>query len=88
MNAIANWFLAKDWRTWLSHVLMAVALAVLTTSAWAAMWVYLWREIEQVWVESREHGWAVVEEHALDHFMDFAAPFAVLVALVSFGVLT
>ena len=81
--AMQAWVEAKDWRTWVSHVLMALVLAgavfALTGVSWPmAAYIgvlgYWWREVEQIWDQWRHEGRAAVEAHAVDHFMDLAAP--------------
>lgn len=84
-DRIKDWFEAKDWRTWLSHVLMAGGIGLLASSAWTGFWVYLWREVEQVYQEQSAHGWARVKAKMLDHILDVAVPFLVLGLGVAFG---
>ena len=94
-GTVFGWFTAKDWRTWLSHVLMAAVLglaawAVVPCAPWSAalllgVLAYWWREGEQVWEEYRTHGLDAVHAHALDHFGDIAVPFVVLGAVAYWG---
>lgn len=70
LEAMWNWSLEKDWRTWLMHFILAFVLS-LVFSGWAVMTFYLLREIEQVW-ETHQRGEV---QNWLDHFMDFASPF-------------
>jgi hypothetical protein len=93
MNHLVSWFHAKDWRTWVSHILMAAVLGTVATFLFdvpvekgmlMGVLAYWWREAEQVFEEARKQGMDVVHSHALDHMLDAAAPF---VALILWGVL-
>jgi hypothetical protein len=88
MNKVIGWFLAKDWRTWLSHVLMAAALGLVAVPLFdvalekgllIGVCAYWWREAEQVFEQYRTDGMAAVHAHALDHCLDAAAPFLAFV---------
>ena len=63
------WCNQTDPRTWATHAVIAVALAV-ALSPLFAVGFYLLREIEQVATRLSKHQ----ELHPLDHLMDVAAP--------------
>lgn len=78
---VYNWTLKARWRTWLSHSLLALALAPVF-GAWTVMVFFLLREIGQA-VESAAMQLAFTRQNPPtidweDHFLDFMAPFAVL----------
>jgi hypothetical protein len=87
-GTVFGWFVAKDWRTWISHVGMAAALGlaawmVVPCAPWSAalllgVFAYWWREGEQMWEAYKLGGLDVIHAHALDHFMDAVAPFVAL----------
>jgi hypothetical protein len=93
-DKIAEWTHGEDWQTWVAHSVIALLIAVVAgvigglvtdgdgviIGATAAIAYYLIRELEQVFyfiVDKKEL-------HPFDHFMDVAAPAAVvgLLALI------
>lgn len=73
------WANSADWRSWVSHAVIAALLTLVFGPAVAAGFYFL-RELEQMW-----HRWAKGEGlNWFDHFMDVAAPAvaAVVVALL------
>jgi hypothetical protein len=79
MKAIWDWVCAEDYRTWIAHALVAVALA-LPLTVYAMVVFYLLRELEQV-ADKLMKGERLVPK---DHFLDVWAPMAGL-ALLEIG---
>ena len=78
---VYTWTLVRRWRTWLSHSLLALALAPVF-GAWTVMVFFLMREIEQVVLEAGAQVAFTGKNPPTidweDHFLDFMAPFTVL----------
>lgn len=77
------WFLAKDWRTWISHALIGAVLA-LVFGGTTAIVAYWFRELGQYLDEKRD-GVTLTPAHRLDHVMDCLAPFLAVFVLVGLG---
>jgi hypothetical protein len=75
-----EWTMRANWRTWLSHAVLAALLAGLFHAtlgvmqpSFAAFLFYFMREVEQIfvtWCEGRPQDWA---DHALDVSAAFIA---------------
>lgn len=73
------WQEKADWRSWITHAVAAVPLALLFGD-YATSLIYLFREVLHIEMYV-DHG---EQPHYLDHVMDFVAPYVVASAMAHF----